>query len=390
MVQDTVSGNPLTSDPALKGLLEKLPSVYRYDAFCRWRNSFLKIFESFLEEGGINGARVCYEKFSKSMEKLAKQVHEVEKLVDKGALSSSQVSVKAWNALNEMNNLVRDAVQLEEKLAPSTSAQEKKLGYNKYHLGAVLVRDEFAEYERMTTCGETLKRLKDVCLTDIADKQILEEIDSYQVQWQRFCDLMADLGLYEVMLKSREFAGGKEGNFLLFVDLKTGCIGAILRKVAVEKGVIKVLKDDQGNEKITDGVRSHKEITNLVDLLRENPLLGFGGGDGPLTMEEQAVKIQEIERIKNLWGVTLRSRPKNIKGEEFIFVDTKSAIMGELSRKDCVQHGVITVLKDKNGKEFIGEAATEREDRDELMELLRTTIARIEGESQATEQAANQ
>lgn len=350
----------------------------------------MKIFESFLEESGIKEARACYEKFSKSMEKLAKQVLEVEKLVDKGALSNSQVSVKAWNALNEMNNLVRDAVQLEEKLAPSTSAQEKRLGYNKYHLGAVLVRDEFAEYERMTTCGQTLKRLKQVCLTDIADKQILEEIDSYQVQWQRFCDLMADLGLYDVMLKSREFAGGREGDFLLFVDLKTGSIGVILRKVAVEKGVVKVLKDEQGHEKITDGVKSHKEITNLVDLMRENPLLGFGGGDRPLTMEEQAVKIQEIERIKNLWGVTLRSRPKNIKGEEFIFVDTKSAIMGELSRKDCAQKGVITLMKDKNGKEFISEAASEREDRDELMELLRTTIARIEGESQALDQVANQ
>ena len=41
---------------------------------------------------------------------------------------------------------------------------------------------------------------------DCLDKQLVETLDMYHTQVDRFCDVMADLNLYEIMKKCLEFA----------------------------------------------------------------------------------------------------------------------------------------------------------------------------------------
>jgi hypothetical protein len=82
-------------------------------------------------------------------------------------------------------------------------------------------------------------------LAQIADRQQLEEMDNFETQTIRFRDLMADLDLYEIMMKCWEL-GDPEDEFI-FVDLKTGAIGAVGIRGCLDNGLIHTIKDDEGN-----------------------------------------------------------------------------------------------------------------------------------------------
>jgi hypothetical protein len=82
----------------------------------------------------------------------------------------------------------------------------------------------------------------------------------------------------------------------------------------------------------------------------------------------------DAEKIKNMWGVTLRKTPKNKKGEEFIFIDQKQETFGEISRKACLEKEIISEIKDEKGKLVIAEAETDAEERDTMAEHIREIL----------------
>jgi hypothetical protein len=262
-----LSGNPLKYDPDLKGLIEKLDSINSYRTFRRWKSSFLRRFESFLAEKGLDPAEQSYKKFSSNMKTFEQAVIKVQKFCEKGDLSAERTTVKGRNSLNEMNTEVVKIIQEEEELAPSTGSQEKKKGYNKYHLGAVLVQDGFSEYERMVRCDEILQELKLGGLKDVADRQQLEEIDNYTIQLQRFRDVMNDLGLYEVMMKCRQFDGG-EIDEIIFLDPKTGAIIEMTREDCFKAGILSIIQDAQGNDKIREEEHSRIEKEEMLSSIK--------------------------------------------------------------------------------------------------------------------------
>ena len=63
-------------------------------------------------------------------------------------------------------------------------------------MGAILIRDNFKEYGKLTNCRDVLHEMRTQSLNDVADKQILEEMDNFAIKLQKFCDVMADLGLF--------------------------------------------------------------------------------------------------------------------------------------------------------------------------------------------------
>jgi hypothetical protein len=63
-------------------------------------------------------------------------------------------------------------------------------------LGAVLVQDGFSEYDRMKRLNDLLIDMQEK-VSDIADRQQLELFQWYGKKFKNFCDVMADLGLYE-------------------------------------------------------------------------------------------------------------------------------------------------------------------------------------------------
>jgi hypothetical protein len=363
-------------DPALKEMLDKLEFVKSGRAFKRWKSSFLAKFESFLEQSNIDDALTVHKHFSASMGVFVKQVSVLNEFVDKGDLSEEKITVKGRNSLNEMHKLMTDVINELDDLIPSTGAMEKKRGYTKFHIGAVLIRDDFSEYSRLSSCGDILKHMREVSLNDIADKQILEEMDNYGAKLQKFCDVMADIGLYQVMLKCIEFADEERDTLedIIFIDVKTGGIGMLSREECLENKILKEFSQDtDGNALFSEAAFEEEAKDTICKMIMESTRLGIGFGTSKNTFDEEEVNMggENAAKIANMWGVQLKKTPKNKKGEEFIFLDQRTSAYGEISRKNCIDKEMITVLKGDHGKDYLGESEVDHQERSELVEHIR-------------------
>ena len=179
------------------------------------------------------------------------------------------------------------------------------------------------------------------------------------------------------MLKCREFDVVDEGpnlDNLLFIDIKTLSFGELSRedclfqKVLTPRGV-----DEIGNalfaEIPTDDVAKDK----LFKVVQDHPKLGFGSGKANSTYNRDEVGITEMEKVQNMWGVKLKKTPKNIKGEELVFVDQRTSAYGELSRILCLERGLLSETKDENTRKIIlAEAHADLDDKAEIMERIRS------------------
>jgi len=195
-------GNPLKDDASLRNQLIQLDRVKTKSKFDPWKRSFMKRFESFLEQSGVEKAQEAYEEFGREMNRTVSLVKKCEDMNRKGDLTNERATVRGRQALNEMvNDLVVRWAAIKE-LVPGTGNEEEKRGYNKFMLGAILVRDDFSEYEQMKYVNDAIQEMAGETLTEVADRVHLEQFGNYQIQFKRFCDLLADLGLYEGMIQT--------------------------------------------------------------------------------------------------------------------------------------------------------------------------------------------
>lgn len=191
----------MKDDPTLRKQLMQLDRIKSNRKFEPWKVSFLKRFEEFLERDGVNKAHEAYSEFSANMGRTVSVVNKCEEMNKNGDLTNERATVKGRHALNEMvNDLVVGCNAIKE-LIPGTGNEEEKRGYNKFMLGAVLVRDNFSEYERMKYVNDAIQVMRDDTLSEVADRVHLEQFGNFQTQFNRFCDVLADLGLYEGTLR---------------------------------------------------------------------------------------------------------------------------------------------------------------------------------------------
>jgi ubiquitin C len=201
--------NPLKSDPELLNLLKRLDGIKKYKSFQRWKSKFLDRLEQFLYEDGMKPAEKASDDFTAKVKKFVKAATKVEDFIEKGELNDNKKTVKAALALSEMCNQLTTLVSDVENLIPSKSQEEKKCGFTKFHLGAVLIRQGFHQYVTMQAIEHALTRIG-TTLEHVADRQQHDLFVAYKKQVQRFCDIMADLNLYEVMLKCIQFLEAPE------------------------------------------------------------------------------------------------------------------------------------------------------------------------------------
>lgn len=210
--------------------------------------------------------------------------------------------------------------------------------------------------------------------------------------WQQLLDQTATLTLSisvsspslllittEVMLKCREFDVEDEGpnlENLIFIDIKTLGFGELSRedclfhKLLTPRGA-----DSNGNEIFAEAPTDEDAKEKLLKIVEDHPKLGFGSGKVNNTYNQEEVGISEMEKVQNMWGVKLKKTPKNAKGEELIFVDQKNGAIGELSRKTCLERGLLTEAKDEHsGKMVLAQAFVDCEDRSDLMERIRVLL----------------
>lgn len=210
----------LKTDPELKEMLGQLEHVKTARTFQRWKSSFLTRWEEFLEQENIVSADYAYKEFAVNMEHFVKLISTVNAFVDAGDLTVNRTTVKARNSLNEMSKVLTMVINEQDALIPQTAAFEKQRGYSKFHMGSVLVRDNFSEYGRLTESSTVLQHMRTQSLNQVADKQILEEMDNFTVKLQKFCDVMADLGLFGTLISvtGRQFLA-----LLLFSSFPRRC-----------------------------------------------------------------------------------------------------------------------------------------------------------------------
>lgn len=161
-------------------------------------------------------------------------------------------------------------------------------------------------------------------------------------------------------------------NELIFLDLKTASLIKIPRKDCLEK---KVLSKVKGGDVWQEESQTSTERDELIKKMTSNPRLGISKvAEKQWKDYEDGIEMQEAENVKNLWGVQLKKREKNVKGEELLFVDPSSRAVGELSRKKCIESGLITLSQDEEGKEIIHEAVIDAEERDGIIQTVRQTL----------------
>ena len=198
------SSNPLKEDPELKRLLQELDAIDSKKKFRRWRNSFLQKLAGYVDEAHGRPAEIKYQEFTHSMGRMSTLVKKLYSHLEIGDLSEARTSVRARKCLSDLQQSMKHVNNHLFDMLPKTAEQEKALGYSKFHLGAVLVRDGFVEYDRLVVCDEILQHMATNGLQQVADRQILDNMDNYHDRLGMFCDVMADLGLYKVMLVSRD------------------------------------------------------------------------------------------------------------------------------------------------------------------------------------------
>lgn len=190
------AGNPLRTDEELVGLLGRLDRIKTWKRFQGWNQSFLDRLDTFLADRGVGYAQTAADEFKKSMDKNRKYVDKCNSMIGKGDLTNEKVTVKGRSSLNELIKNLDIASNETETLIPKTQKDEKTCGYNKFELGAVLVRDGFTCFDNMTYLNDSVIKMRE-SLGEVADRQQMDALEYYQKKFKNFCDIMADLGLYE-------------------------------------------------------------------------------------------------------------------------------------------------------------------------------------------------
>jgi len=392
-------GNPLKDDASLRNQLIQLDRVKTKSKFDPWKRSFMKRFESFLDQSGVEKAQEAYEEFSRDMNRTVSLVNKCEEMNRKGDLTNERATVRGRQALNEMvSDLVVRWAAIKE-MVPGTGNEEEKRGYNKFMLGAILVRDDFSEYEHMQYVNDAIQVMTEESLTEVADRVHLEQFGNFQMQFKRFCDLLADLGLYEVMMACRKFTDfegeeeeslteeeticSEEAESIILVDMKTSSIFQMNVDVAIEKGIISLAPrvddaTDFQDRYIMQTCDSREKKEEIKSKLNNHPSLGLATHlvvRKSTVMENEYTELEEKEAVTNMWGIKLKSTNKKIKkNEELFFFDQYTGAVGELNRQAAINSGCIHEERNENNIIMLREAEEENSQWESLRAKIRGII----------------
>ncbi|GKY99128.1 hypothetical protein MPSEU_000868300 [Mayamaea pseudoterrestris] len=194
-------------DKASQDLLKELEQVTSIIQFRGWRASFLQHHEVFLHSEQAHKAEKVYLNMSQNVNtclELVLKLDQYKRQTTDHVLNNDCITASGRLLLAEMGALLTKVNDMQRRLLPGTQEECEVYGYNKFHVGAVLVADSFAKYDQFATCAQILKLLR-TSLVGVADRQILAEMDAYPILFGTFCDVLSDLGLYDTMMKCREW-----------------------------------------------------------------------------------------------------------------------------------------------------------------------------------------
>jgi NADPH:quinone reductase-like Zn-dependent oxidoreductase len=173
------------------------------------------------------------------------------------------------------------------------------------------------------------------------------------------------------------------GRNLILVDIKTASLISMQYQDCIEQKIVTPVEQEGSNGANNAGGNKQNwkesvkggERDSLMKLLKDHPTLGILPAQfKKITDDYHDVTLQESENVKKLWGVSLKKRETNKKGEELLFVDPRTDEMGELSRNDAIEKKILTIRKDDDGNEIVLENIQEESDRDDIIHMIRKSL----------------
>ena len=191
------------TDETIKSFVQnkETDTIGSHEEFEDWKDEFLKTFRQYLNPIGTATAREVDEELYLELENLAKACLETKKLVKEGKITPDYCSVSGQRCINEMITMVKNCEASIEAYVPKTKALDKKCGYTKFELAAVLVRDGFRAYGLMTATRDYLVSLVNEggALSEVLKPNQLTIAMYYFLRLEAFQEFMADLGMYQMM-----------------------------------------------------------------------------------------------------------------------------------------------------------------------------------------------
>jgi hypothetical protein len=332
--------NPLKTDSKLRTLLADVDSIKSDAALMTWRQSFLKVYESYLDPDGVSNARDADGRLIKKLQTLATISLKVQKLSRNGNICEKQVTAEGRRALGNWTAEMQRVEEAVGAFCPKTSAYEEKVGYDKFELGAVLIKDGFHPYEIMLTSRDFITELRDGPLKGtILDKNALSIMDFYVRGIQSFVDIMADLGLMKLMTKCVK----------IYED-------APRPDPKDEPGLFEEPNDENGEEgfpnrgKGPDGTSGDTTTQTRGKKKKGKSTIDFSGGKKPNTGDDDEFEPKGPEE-----DVDMDPPPAEGDGGDavkLIHFDPKTGEIGILMRDKCVAESELIVGKDDEGEEI--------------------------------------
>jgi hypothetical protein len=350
--------NPLQTDDKLKKLLEDVNSVKSDDAFHNWRKSFLVVYESYLDPDGVLNARDADGRLIIKLQGLAKTAFQVKALCGDRSISLQQVTAEGRSGLTKLTTDMRDVEVAVGSFCPKTTKDQDAVGYDKFELGAVLIKDGFQAYEIMLTTRDFITKLRDGPLDGILDKNSLRIMEFYINGIQSFVDVMADLGLMGLMKKCMEVY--KEKPRPKQKKPKSG----------------KDPNDRRGEERSSDHGRGEDEPSKRTasDSGPKNGKgksnVNFSGSRRPKKNEDEEFEGKAAEEEEEGPPPPPSEGPPG-ENHMLIYFDPKTLTLGTMPRDKCAAESELIVAKDDKGEEVLTGELEEEEEKVQIIWLLK-------------------
>jgi len=176
---------------------------------------------------------------------------------------------------------------------------------------------------------------------------------------ERFEDALKPNGI----LKALSEVHGKRGKLVLriqggdgviFMDMKTSSLLEVDRQDCLKHKILTSNTNGKWRECTAHNSVEYKE---LVQKITTNPTLGIVKVVEKQVQDYQdGLDMQEAEGVKNLWGVELKKRTQNPRGEELIFLDPRDGSLGEVSRVSIFKSGIWQENEDGTIREALTDA----------------------------------
>jgi hypothetical protein len=228
--------------------------------------------------------------------------------------------------------------------------EEQQVGYSKFELAAVLIRDGFRVFEMMTSTRRVLIELRDGLLKTILKPNSLHVMDHYFASIDIFCDTMTDLGLYKLMQKCVEL-------FRIRPRKK--------KKKRYNRAEHDPLSDTEYSGDDIGGRMFHQSKKNSRSIMDNGWVNGLDG--------EQVYDPDAAAEGQQAFAKPVRLRPPKKEEEEeeedkevIYYFDPTTGNIGKVSRRKCLQEMVI-IRKDETGEEKQDGAVEEWNEKEKLI-----------------------